>query len=82
MVIQKLKFLINKKKLSTTVGDEGGFAPNLPTNYNALELLVEAINETGYQAGKNVFIALDVAASELYKDGRYVLEREGVLLGG
>lgn len=77
-IYQMLKKVLDRSSYNTNVGDEGGFAPNLPTNYNALELLVEAINEAGYQAGKNVFIALDVAASELYKDGRYVLEREGV----
>ena len=77
-IYQQLKKVLGANSYSTNVGDEGGFAPNLPTNANALELLVQAIEQAGYQPGKDVFLALDVAASELYRDGRYVLEREGV----
>ncbi len=77
-IYQQLKKVLEANSYSTNVGDEGGFAPNLPTNSNALELLVQAIEKAGYQPGKNVFLALDVAASELYKDDLYVLDREGV----
>jgi enolase len=77
-IYQQLKKVLGANSYSTNVGDEGGFAPNLPTNANALELLVQAIEQAGYQPGKDVFLALDVAASELYRDGRYVLDREGV----
>jgi enolase len=63
--------------MSTAVGDEGGFAPDLPTHAAAIELLIEAIGKAGYNAGQDVVLALDCAASEFYKDGRYVLESEG-----
>ncbi|HBQ25743.1 MAG TPA: phosphopyruvate hydratase, partial [Syntrophomonas sp.] len=55
-------------------GDEGGFAPNLPSNEAAIEVILEAIAEAGYQAGKDIFLGLDVAATELYRDGKYHLE--------
>ena len=77
-IYQQLKKVLETNSYSTNVGDEGGFAPSLPTNSNALELLVQATEKAGYQPGKNVFLALDVAASELYKDNQYVLDREGV----
>src|SRR6266568_2646635 len=75
-----LKKLLDGKKLATTVGDEGGFAPNLPNNEAALQLVVEAIGRAGYQAGKDVALALDCAASEFYKDGKYVFESQKLKL--
>ena len=71
-----LKAVLKSKKLSTAVGDEGGFAPNLSSNEQALEVLVEAIKKAGYKPGKDVVLALDVAASEFYEKGSYVLEAE------
>ena len=71
-----LKSVLKSKKLSTAVGDEGGFAPNLASNEQALEVLVEAIKKAGYKPGKDVALALDVAASEFYEKGSYVLEAE------
>jgi len=76
-VFQALKRLIDGKGMSTAVGDEGGFAPDLPTHAAAIELLVEAIGKAGYSAGQDVMLALDCAASEFFKDGRYHLESEG-----
>lgn len=77
-VYQTLKTVIKGKGFSTAVGDEGGFAPNLATNEDALKLIVEAIAKTGYQPGKDVSIALDPAASEFYIDGKYVFEGEKI----
>src|ERR1044071_6471482 len=77
---QALKKLIDGKGMATTVGDEGGFAPNLPSNEAALQLLLEAIDKAGYTAGTDIAIALDPAASEYYKDGMYELEAEGAKL--
>src|SRR5262245_10444907 len=71
-----LKGVLKSKKLSTAVGDEGGFAPNLTSNEQALEVLVEAIKKAGYKPGKDVALALDVAASEFFTKGSYVLEAE------
>ena len=76
-VFQSLKRIIDGKGMSTAVGDEGGFAPDLPTHAAAIELLIEAIGKAGYNAGQDVLLALDCAASEFYRDGRYVLESEG-----
>jgi enolase len=76
-VFQSLKRIIDGKGMSTAVGDEGGFAPDLPTHAAAIELLIEAIGKAGYSAGQDVMLALDCAASEFYEDGRYVLESEG-----
>jgi enolase len=76
-VFQSLKRIIDSKGMSTAVGDEGGFAPDLPTHAAAIELLIEAIGKAGYNAGRDVVLALDCAASEFYKDGRYLLESEG-----
>ena len=73
-IYQTLKKVLGGRGLSTNVGDEGGFAPNLATNREALELLVIAINEAGYQPGEEVSLALDVAASELYREGKYQFE--------
>jgi enolase 1/2/3 len=75
-VFQHLKQTLRDKNLSTTVGDEGGFAPYLQSNEEALEVLMEAIRAAGYVPGDQVAIALDPAVSELYKDGAYVLEHE------
>jgi enolase len=72
-----LKKLLHDRKLSTAVGDEGGFAPNLAKNEDAVKLLVEAIERAGYTPGEQIAIALDPAVSELWKDGAYVLEGEG-----
>ena len=75
-VFHTLKKTLRDKGLSTAVGDEGGFAPDLRSNEQALQVLVEAIGAAGYVAGEQVAIALDPAASEFYKDGAYVLEHE------
>ncbi len=72
-----LRAVLRERGLSTGVGDEGGFAPSLRTNQEAVELLLEAIQRAGYTPGREVFLGLDVAASELYENGRYVLRREG-----
>ena len=80
-VYHHLKQVLRKRGLSTAVGDEGGFAPNLRTNREALDLLVEAIAAAGYRPGEDVVLALDVAASELYRDGRYVFPGEGTERG-
>ena len=72
-----LKKVLHQKGMNTAVGDEGGFAPNLPSNEAALEAVMEAIDKAGYQAGKDIYIALDAASSEFYKDGKYVLAGEG-----
>jgi enolase len=79
-IFHALKKILHTRKLNTTVGDEGGFAPSLPSNEAALEVITEAIGKTGYVLGKDVAFALDVAATELYKDGKYHLEREGKTL--
>src|SRR6478736_1845097 len=76
-VFQALKKLIDGKRMSTAVGDEGGFAPDVASHAAALDLLVEAIGNAGYSAGQDVLLALDCAASEFFEDGRYVLESEG-----
>jgi len=80
-VFQALKKLVGAKGMSTSVGDEGGFAPNLPTHAAAIELVLEAIDKAGYAAGQDVLIALDCAASEFHKDGKYVLGSENLALG-
>ena len=79
-VFHALKNLLQKRGMPTTVGDEGGFAPNLPSHEAALQLCMEAIDLAGYQAGQDVLLALDCASSEFYKDGRYLLESEGLQL--
>ncbi len=76
-VFHNLKKVLKKRGLSTSVGDEGGFAPNLASNEAALQAIVEAIQAAGYKPGEQVGLALDVAASEFYKDGAYHLEGEG-----
>jgi enolase len=79
-VFHTLKKIIDSRGMPTTVGDEGGFAPNLPSNESALQLLVEAIDQAGYVPGKDIALALDCAASEFWKDGKYQLESEGIAL--
>jgi len=79
-VFHALKKLLNKKGHSTAVGDEGGFAPNLGSHAEALEIIVQAIEAAGYVPGKDVLLALDCAASEFYKDGKYHLAGEGLQL--
>ena len=76
-VFHSLKSVLNERKLSTGVGDEGGFAPDLSSNTEGFELIMEAIKKAGYVPGIDVKLAIDVAASEFYKDGKYVLEGEG-----
>ncbi len=77
-IFHTLKKILNEKGLSTAVGDEGGFAPVLKSNEEALELLMIAIHKAGYEAGQNVFLALDVAATELFKDGKYTWEKNKI----
>jgi enolase len=79
-VFHTLKKLIDKKGMPTTVGDEGGFAPNLPSNEAALQLLMEAIDQAGFTAGTDIAIALDCASSEFFRDGKYQIESEGLAL--
>lgn len=79
-IFQVLKKICNDKGFATTVGDEGGFAPNLSSHEEAITLILEAIEKAGYQAGKEVLLALDCAASEFYKDGKYQLAAEGLAL--
>jgi enolase len=76
-VFQSLRSLLHERRLSTGQGDEGGFAPELQANEEAMSLLVEAIERSGHRPGEEVFIALDPAASELYSNGRYQLKGEG-----
>ena len=75
-IFHALKKILNDRGLSTAVGDEGGFAPDLPSNAAALETILEAVAKAGYRARKDVWLGLDVASSELYADGRYTLECE------
>lgn len=77
-IFHALKAVLKEKGLNTAVGDEGGFAPNLSSNEEALQTIVTAIERAGYKPGENIYLALDVAATELYKDGHYVLAGEGV----
>jgi len=76
-IFHALKSVLHRKGLSTAVGDEGGFAPDLPSNEAAVETILEAVEQSGYRIGEDVSLALDAAASEFFKDGRYVLESEG-----
>ncbi|HYW93170.1 MAG TPA: phosphopyruvate hydratase [Gammaproteobacteria bacterium] len=71
-----LKAVLHRQGLATAVGDEGGFAPNLPSNEAAVETILTAIGEAGYEAGREIYLGLDVASSELYRDGRYYLASE------
>ena len=76
-VYHTLKKILNDKGYATGIGDEGGFAPNLKSNAEALDVIIEAVEKAGYKAGEQIFIAIDAASSEYYKDGKYVLEHEG-----
>ncbi|MBS0349823.1 MAG: phosphopyruvate hydratase [Proteobacteria bacterium] len=79
-IFHALKKRLSQQGLATGVGDEGGFAPDLPSNEAALEILMQAIEDAGYQPGKQVFLGLDLASSEFYRDGRYVLGAEKLSL--
>jgi len=81
-VYHVLKEILVSRDLSCGLGDEGGFAPNLESNTSALDLVVEAIEKAGYKSDKDVRIALDIAASELFRDDKYVLASEGIALSG
>ncbi len=81
-IYHSLKKVLSKKGYSTTVGDEGGFAPRVSANSEALDLILEAIKEAGYTAGEQIMLAMDPAASELYEDGKYHLKVEGKTLTG
>ncbi len=76
-VFHALKSVLNGRGLNTAVGDEGGFAPDLPSNEAAIEVILEAIDKAGFKAGEDISLGLDVASSEFYKDGRYCLDSEG-----
>ncbi|MDX5333512.1 MAG: phosphopyruvate hydratase [Gammaproteobacteria bacterium] len=76
-VFHSLKSVLAKRGLNTAVGDEGGFAPDLSSNEEAIETILEAIEKAGFKAGKDIYLGLDAASSEFYKDGKYVLESEG-----
>src|SRR5699024_4258808 len=78
-VFHSLKSVLKSKGLNTAVGDEGGFAPNLESNEEALETIVEAIKKAGYKTGEDIYLALDVAATEMYEDGKYNFKGEGVV---
>ncbi len=75
-VFHALKKVLSSKGMNTAVGDEGGFAPDLPSNEAAIEVILEAIEAAGYKAGEDIFIGIDAASSEFYKDGKYVLSSE------
>jgi enolase len=75
-VFHTLKKILNERGLSTAVGDEGGFAPDLESNAEALEVIISAIDKAGYKVGKDIYLGLDVASSEFLKDGQYELESE------
>ncbi len=76
-VFHTLKAILKGKKLATSVGDEGGFAPNLDSNDQALKLILQAIDKAGYKAGKDIYLGLDVASTEFFKQGKYQLHGEG-----
>jgi enolase len=79
-IYQSLKKVLHDRGLGTTVGDEGGFAPTLPTNEAALEVIMEAIQKAGYKPGEQVYLGMDPACTELYEDGKYHLKRENRVL--
>lgn len=79
-VFHHLKQVLHKRNLNTSVGDEGGFAPNLPSNQAALEVILQAIEQAGYHPGKDIYLGLDVASNEFYKNGKYVLAAENKTL--
>jgi enolase 1/2/3 len=79
-VFHALKSVLTGRGLGTTVGDEGGFAPDLPSNESAIEVILEAIERAGFKAGADIYLALDPASSEFYRDGNYHLDSEGKVL--
>jgi enolase len=79
-VFHALKKILHARKFNTSVGDEGGFAPSLPNNEAAIQIILEAVEKAGYKAGKDIAIAIDGAATELYKDGKYHLASENKIL--
>lgn len=79
-VYHTLKKTLHEKGYSTAIGDEGGFAPDLKSNEEAIEVIIEAITKAGYKPGEDVFIAIDAASSEYYEDGKYILKHEGKTL--
>ena len=79
-IFHTLKGLLDKLKMSTSVGDEGGFAPNIDGNREALDIILESISKAGYKAGEDIYLALDVASSEFYKNGHYELSSENLQL--
>lgn len=79
-IFHALKAVLKEKGLNTAVGDEGGFAPNLGSNEEAVQAIVEAVDRAGYKLGEEIYLGLDVASSEFYKDGKYHLEGEGKVL--
>lgn len=79
-IFHTLKSLLDKLKMSTSVGDEGGFAPNINGNAEALDIILESISKSGYKAGEEIYLALDVASSEFYKNGYYELASENLKL--
>jgi enolase len=76
-IFHALRGILKKRGLSTGVGDEGGFAPNLSSNREAIEAVLEAVHQAGYKAGETVYLALDVASSEFYENGKYVFKKSG-----
>jgi len=76
-IFHALKSVLNQRGMNTAVGDEGGFAPDLPSNEAAVETILEAIEKSGYRVGMDVSLGLDVASSEFFRDGQYLLESEG-----
>ncbi len=81
-IFNSLKNLLSKKNLSTSVGDEGGFAPDISSNKECLDLIISAIEKAGYKPGKEIFLALDAAASEFFKKNKYILSGESLELDG
>jgi enolase len=75
-IFHTLKKLLNEQGMATSVGDEGGFAPDLPSNEAALEIIMQAIAQAGYKPGKDIYLGLDVASSEFFRDGKYEFESE------
>jgi len=79
-IFHTLKNALNKLNMPTSVGDEGGFAPNLNSNFEAIDIILESISKAGYKPGKDIYLGLDVASSEFYEDGAYVLKSENLKL--
>src|SRR3954464_3954850 len=79
-IFHTLKKILHERKLATSVGDEGGFAPSVANHEEAIKLIIQAIEQAGYEPGRQIAIGLDCAASEFYKDGKYVLDGEGLTL--